>query len=348
MVVRALAGVDTDDRSLVLVRLWLDGTTAAGTIENDSTTNGAVQITPDGLVQLEGTSVVRYELPGFAGGDPLAGWTPPEFGEPDLALVPRLLPQQPIPLVVSAVRTEGADSAVEHPSYSQTWVRTGDQAAVDAIVKIDTRFEPRLPNAGASAEVEIRRWPLASFADAVPPVEILNLYSATRSMTVWTTGLAKVEVGSAATSLDVDADGVGWATPNLPGPDRWTLVHEGWYSGAASRTLVQQTPDGSTYLEMSTMAGVPEAITTPWSLGSLGEIELGSLDSRPALLFSDDARSAITWSPSDDVVVVLGSYGPPDELYEIAKSVVLVDQATWEAASRLDTSPGDGCSSMFC
>ncbi len=47
----------------VLVRLWLDGTTAAGTFPNDSSTNGAVQITSAGLVQLEETSVVRYDLP---------------------------------------------------------------------------------------------------------------------------------------------------------------------------------------------------------------------------------------------------------------------------------------------
>ena len=218
VVVRVLAPIATDDYEPVLVRLWLDGTTAAGTVANDSTTNGAVQITSAGLVQLEGTSVVRYELPDFAGGDPLADWTLPEFGEPDLVDVPRLFPRQPTPGVVSAIRTEGADSAVDQPSYSQTWVRTDGTEVVDAVVQIDTRFEPRLPNAGTSAEVEIRRWPLASFSDAVPPVEILNLYSATRSMTVWTTGLERIEVDSAATSLGVDADGVGWATPNLPGP----------------------------------------------------------------------------------------------------------------------------------
>ena len=194
VVVRVLAPIATDEYELVLVRLWLDGTTAAGTVANDSTANGAIQITSDGLVQLEGTSVVRYELPDFAGGDPFAGWTVPELGEPDLTLVPRLLPRQAVPGVVTTVRTEGADLGGP-PSYSQTWVRTGDHGAVDAIVQIDTRFEPRLPNAGANAEVEIPRWPLASFSDAVAPVEILNLYSATRSMTVWTTGLARIEVG---------------------------------------------------------------------------------------------------------------------------------------------------------
>ncbi len=331
----------------LLLRLWPDGTWATGTVgTNPSTTNLDGRFTNTGYVQLE-DAIVEYELPGFAGIDPLAGWKVPTFGSPDLALVPRLLPQLPVPLVVSATRTEGADPAVEHPSYSQTWARADDQGAVDAFVQIGTRFEPRLPLDEAAPEQAIPLWPRSYFSDAVPPVEILGLYSASRSMTVWASGLDRAQVLGAATSLQVDDDGVGWATPSLPGPDRWTLVHEGWYSGAASRTLVRQTPDGSTYLEMSTMTGVPEAITTPWTLSST--ITLRAIDGRPALLFDrEGGSSAVTWSPNDGVVVVLGSYGPLDQLFEIAQSVVEVDQATWDAASTLNTSPGDGCNSMFC
>ena len=66
VVVRALAAVDNDDWEFVLVRLWLDGTTAAGVVNNDSTTNAAIQITSDGQVQLEGTTVVHYDLPELA------------------------------------------------------------------------------------------------------------------------------------------------------------------------------------------------------------------------------------------------------------------------------------------
>ncbi len=148
-------------------------------------------------------------------------------------------------------------------------------------------------------------------------------------------------------SLEVDADGVGWVTPSLPDPDRWTLVHEGWSSGTASRTIVQRSPDDTTYLEMSTMAGAPEAIGTPGFFFST--ITLGSIDGRPALLFDrEGGSSAVTWSPSDGVVVVFGSYGPLDQLLTIAESVVEVDQAAWEAASTVDTSRSDGCNSMFC
>ena len=347
IVLRVYALDESGPLGWLLLRLWPDGTWATGTIgANPVATNLDGRFTSTGYVQLE-DAIVEYELPGFAGTDPLAGWKVPVFGEPDLALVPRLLPQQPVPGVVSAMRTEGADAVNESPSYTQTWARADDQGAVDAIVQIGTRFEPRLPADEAAADAAIPTWPRSYFSDAVPPVEILDLYSASRSMTVWASGLDRAQVHGAATSLQVDDDGVGWATPSLPEPDRWTLVHESWYSGAASRTLVQQIRDGSTYVEMSTMAGVPEAITTPWTLYST--ITLGAIDGRPALLFDrEGGSSAVTWSPNDGVVVVLGSYGPLDQLFEIAQSVVEVDQATWDAASTLNTSPGDGCSSMFC
>jgi hypothetical protein len=74
VVVRALAPIPAEESrfDVVLVRLWLDGTAAAGTIASDSSTNSAIQITSAGLVQMEGTTVVHYDLPGFAGVDPLA------------------------------------------------------------------------------------------------------------------------------------------------------------------------------------------------------------------------------------------------------------------------------------
>ena len=162
-----------------------------------------------------------------------------------------------------------------------------------------------------------------------------------------TTRLDQAAVLAATASLRVDVDGKGWTTPALPQPGNWTLVHEGWFTGIASRTLQQQPSDSSNFREMWTVAGYPEAIGTPGLLW--GEITLDAIDGRPALLFDGEGdRSGVTWSPIDDVVVVLGSYGSLDELFEIARSVTEVDQATWEAASTLDTSPGDGCSSMFC
>lgn len=54
----------------------------------------------------------------------------------------------------------------------------------------------------------------------------------------------------------------------------------------------------------------------------------------------------MTWSPQDDVVVVIGSYGPLDDLIETARSLTEVDQATWDA---VPVGPADdGCNSMWC
>ena len=93
------------------------------------------------------------------------------------------------------------------------------------------------------------------------------------------------------------------------------------------------------------MAGAPEAIGTP---GLSASITLRSIDGRPALLFDrEGGSSAVTWSPSDDVVVVIGSHGPLDQLFAIAQSVVEVDQAAWEAATTIDRSRSDGCATMF-
>jgi hypothetical protein len=91
VVVRALAPLPADEFrfEVVLVRLWLDGTTAAGIVNNGSTTNSAIQITSDGMVQLEGTIVVHYDLPEFAGTDPLVGWSDAAQTDQHLALVPR-------------------------------------------------------------------------------------------------------------------------------------------------------------------------------------------------------------------------------------------------------------------
>ena len=345
VVVRASANVDSD-RVDVVVRIWFDGTAAAGTIGGNTSTNGAVQITPVGLVQLEGTNVVRYELPAYTGADPLAGWAVPELGTPDLALVPRLLPQQPVPGVVSAVRREWAGSSGMTGTYSQYWVRSDAANVVDAVVRITTQFAPRPIRDSTDGDAVVPGWSKAYFNEMAAPFEMISAHSPTRAMSVWTMGLDRGEVLAVATSLRAAAGHAGWEPPDLPQPERWTPVHEGWNTAVGSRTLVERTPDGATYLEMSTITGTPDAIETP---GLSGVTTLGSIGGRPALLFDHGGgATAVTWTTSDGAVVVLGSYGPLDQLYEIAKSVVPVDQATWEAASIPDAPSHDGCDSIFC
>ena len=177
-------------------------------------------------------------------------------------------------------------------------------------------------------------------------VKMLELGAASGSVTVWTTGLSLDEVVAVATSLRTNSGGAGWSADALPDPRAWTLLDQSWYSGAAARTLRQVAPEGDTALEMSIWTGVPFALIGPEMFG--WQMSLGQVGDAPALLFESVGTSAITWSPSPGVVVVLGSYGPIDALFEIAQSVTEVDLATWEAASTFDPPPYDGCDSMFC
>ena len=164
IVLRVYVLADSGPLDYLLVRLWADGSWATGRIaRSPGTTNLDGRFTDTGYVQLE-DAIVEYAFPTFAGVDPLAGWTVPTFEAPDLAAVPRLLPQQPVPGVVSTVRTEWADTPNESPGYTQTWVRSGAQGAVDAIAQIETRFEPRLPTDTAAADAEIAGWPRSYFS----------------------------------------------------------------------------------------------------------------------------------------------------------------------------------------
>ena len=51
----------------------------------------------------------------------------------------------------------------------------------------------------------------------------------------------------------------------------------------------------------------------------------------------------MVWSPQPEVTVLLGFRGTLDAALGIARRVVVVDAATWQASTTLDTSELDGC-----
>ena len=327
-----------------IVRLWADGSFATGSIPtNPGTTDLLGRVTSTGWVQLE-DSIVEYALPEFVGPDPLAGWFAPELLGATVNDVPLLLPQ-PLPSAATTLRDEGASPSAGG-SYLQHWVRSDATGRVDGIVQITTRFNPALVSSGA-AEVVVDGWPVASFRRTSDDVVSLDLRSATRSVDIWTSGLDRDAVADLANSLQVDADGTGWASDVLAPQADWTIVNEGWDIGSAARTLQQRAAGDVLTFEMQIVVGSPAAILTPGQVGL--DIELRSIGGRPALLFDrGGGNAAVTWSPSDGVVVGIGEQSVPDTVFDTASGVGTVDQATWEAASVLDTTSGDGCDSMFC
>lgn len=124
------------------------------------------------------------------------------------------------------------------------------------------------------------------------------------------------------------------------------LVGEGWTYGAASRTVMWADRNG-TEAELSIIHGVPAAFLTPLSIGSTSRyVEINGYS---GVAYHGTDRAAVVWSPQPDVTVLFGFRGSLDAALDIARSVVVVDEATWQASSSVDTSTLDGCGgSMFC
>jgi hypothetical protein len=327
-----------------LVRLWPDGRWATGTIGTRPITTGLDgRFSRTGFVQLETGEIVEYAYPSDAGaGDaPLTGWRIPDVVQASLDDLPRLAPGRAVPGATRSLRSEWASSPAAPAGYEQVWVRSTATRSVDAVLQIVTDLRP-LPVDG-DVEVEVPGWERASFVRTIDAVVSLRLHDGGRTVTVWATGLERDEVTAIASTLAVDDDLVGW-DPTLPEPDRWTPVHEGWSGATASRSVTQRDAGDSILLELVAQRGAPGSILTPGVLDTA--ITLDELDGRPALLFDDGSRTAVTWSPSDEVVVVLGSYRPLDELVDVARSLVDLDPADWAA---IPTDPtDDGCNGMFC
>lgn len=323
-----------------LLRLWADGTWATGSIgRSPGTTNLEGRFSRTGFVQLE-DAIVEYALPGYVGPDPLAEWTIPEPAAPTLDGVPFLLPD--FPVGTTLVRREYADAPALQRSFDQIWARADERGAVDAIVRITTWLDPRLPLDNGVA-VEAAGWPLAYVVPTIGGIVSVRMHSATRAADVWSTGLEADDVVTAAAQLTVDASGVGWTFPDSLG-ENWRPVAAGWADGTAARTLLDQNGDRLA-IEFTTASGTPAAVLTPFSGDG---IVLTEVMGAPALLFDRGGVRAVTWSPVDGIVAVLGVRDTTTDVLALARSAAVVDPATWEAASVPNTSPADGCQSMFC
>ena len=271
--------------------------------------------------------------------DMLAGWPQPPAGEPDLANVPLLFPSVPIDGVTDVMRVEGADDPWPRAEYVQTWI--GDPGQV---MRVTTQFgDPLIAPTANGETVEVAGWDTAEFGESVPGITILVLTEPSGSVIVWGKDVDDSTVLAFAGALTLRSDGVaGWDQPL----DGWPIpVHEAWVKGTAVRAVRWYNGD-ALVAEMGVFWGVPD-LFVPWALDAdIFAVELVNGTTGVGSLLAD--RAAVVWSPAPDVTVILGVVGPMDQAIALANSVEPVDEATWEAASRLDTAPRDGCDGMFC
>ena len=285
---------------------------------------------PDGTAAAS-TSVdatVANSIGDTKGVDLLTAWPSPPTGPPDLADVPMLLPMSAMTGTPS--RVEYADDRATYVDYNQYWLDGSD----GTLLSLQTDLLQG-PSSGGEP-VNVDPWDRAFYPLMSDGYASLVMVDPSGSVTLWSNGLDREELLAIGASLQARASGTaGWdAAP----PDGFTLIHEGWALGAATRTL--QWSDA----ELSIFGGVPSVIGNP-SQGGVFD-RLTDVGGAPALLYDNGDWAAITWSPQPDVVVLFGAFGTPDELLATARSLQPTDQAAWNDASTL-APPDDGCNSLF-
>jgi hypothetical protein len=268
----------------------------------------------------------------------MLGWPSAPAHRPNLTDVPLMLPAIP-PAADTPLRQEHADDPATVHSFGQFWFSDTS----DAYLSIDTR--PGLPASQIPGdEVIVPPWDQAAFMRTSGGYEILELGDPSGAVTISSHGLDRDQLLAVARPLRPGHDTeVGWLPQYLPVGLR--LVYEGWAYGAATRTVFWADSNG-TEAELSIVHGVPSTFLTP--LGSTSRYV--EINGNAGVAYQrDEQTAAVAWSPQPDVVVLFGFRGSLDAALNIARSVEVVDKATWQRSTTPDTSTNDGCgASMFC
>ena len=270
--------------------------------------------------------------------DAMLGWPSAPTHRPSLADVPTMLPSTP-PATDVPLRREHAEDPTTVHSFNQIWF----SETADDYVSIETR--PGLPPSTIPGDdVIVTPWDRAAFMRTTGGFEVLELGDPSGAVTISSRGLDREQLLAVARSLLPGHDTeVGWLPQYLPTGLR--LVGEGWTYGAATRTVIWADGNG-TEAQLAIIHGVP-AFLTPLNIGSTSRYV--EINGNSGVGYQGTDRAAVVWSPQPDVTVLLGFRGSLDETLDIARSVVVVDKATWQRSSSVDTSTLDGCGgSMFC
>lgn len=273
--------------------------------------------------------------------DALAGFARLTASAPVLADVPRLLPPAPPSGAILATRAEGADGSPSIEEYTQTWFAEG--SGVTALT-ITTRLgEPSMvPGDGT---VELLPWDAAQFGDMAPGYASLFLDDPSGNVRLWAQGaLDREALVAIAQGMTLSDDGEGWDLATLPAG--LTPVYEGWYEGAASRTVVWSDASDNYIAEMSAVRGVSTMFANP--LTQEATLEFVDVNGVPGVSYTDAGRSAVVWAPEPGLIVTVGLFDTADAAISLARSISPVDEATWLTATVPLTPGSDGCHSLFC
>lgn len=263
--------------------------------------------------------------------DLLATWPPAPTETVGLAGTPMMLPS--VEMLEDPSRLEyESEWLPAYLVYVQSWVD------VETGVVLEVRTHPA-SGTREGTNVTVAPWDSAVFTRSSSGYESMQLGDPSGAVMLWTNGLSRNDLLDIARSLQPRGESAGWDVGNMP--ENIVAVHEGWEGGVSTRTVRWSNA------ELVIASGNPGTFMGPSTYGTT--VRITDVNGAQAVLFENDVWAAVSWSPQPGITVVFVMNGTAEQAEAAARSIVEVDRATWEAASRDATGEDDGCqSSFFC
>lgn len=277
----------------------------------------------------------------------LAAWPNPPAA-PELADVPYYLPAEPIPGVVEGIRfAETRPPNDRSPTqYLEVWRADDSPIRLDVTTLIGVSADPL--EILDPQPVEVDGWNEARLLEFSDGSISLQLIDDAGYVSLDSSGIGTDDLLTIGRSLQTAGD-VGWTIVDAPlGLSR---VDGGWWpstTGSAYRETDWYGSDGRLEAELAISVDDPQRYRVPDTPDVV--YELVDIGGATALVVEWPPPSGpvfVVWSPEPDLVVSFSSMLSVDDAVAAARSVVEVDESTWNSVSTVDPQR-DGCQSFVC
>ncbi len=284
---------------------------------------------------------------------PLADWPASATdlaGGTRLADMPYLLPAVDPPAADVAYRSEFESELLDNLAYRQSWVAADGSGYLVIATDPD---RPDLTPPESRTPVDVPGWDDAYQTRTADGFVSIVLVDGSGHVGVRVAGFEVADVLRVARTLERVGDGEpGW-TFDMTGPlfDQLTPFGASGTARTAFRSLLWKDTGGEIVAQIDISSNTDETLagTFPFS-PTEGEVTIGDVMDREAIVVRPVGtdKVVIAWPVSPEVAVRLGYIGTVDDALAFARSIAVVDEAAWTQATAVDSTPRDGCDSLFC
>ncbi len=274
------------------------------------------------------------------------GW-PVRTSEPaDVADVPAMLPNEPIPGATETIRFQSADDgSIVYTQHVQTMY----DPTRPGVLAIRTTLGDTVPPPDAvSTPVDTTGWPIpwesAHLQDG-GPYQVLDLLTPDGGVSISAVGFSVDEMIGVARSLQRrPLPEAGWDL--IDSTVALTTFAESGTTTGAWRTALWRDDSGTPIAQLTLSTENADAIITAWSPES--SVDTVDLDGATAVVAETAGRVAIAWTVADGIEALFGFHGDRATAERIVRGLRAVDETEWLASTTEPDPTDDGCQGMFC